>query len=149
MAYTLKQIEDKFNEIITLIESGKSLRQSTESINVNYKTFYEWIDNDEDKSKRYARACETRADKLADEILHIADDSTNDTKVIDKGGNSIEIENTEWVNRSKLRVDSRKWLLSKLAPKKYGDKLDVTTDGDKLPTQFNLIIHEVKKEDES
>ena len=37
----------------------------------------------------------------------------------------LEVENKEWTNRSKLRVDARKWVASKLKPKKYGDKLDV------------------------
>ena len=83
----------------------------------------EWLKEDQEFAMQYARACDIRHEGLADEILDIADDSSRDTKIINKGGEDYEIENTEWVNRSKLRVDSRKWLLSKLAPKKYGDKI--------------------------
>jgi hypothetical protein len=84
---------------------------------------------------------------MADEILEIADDSSNDTKTIHKGGNDIDIENTEWVNRSKLRVDSRKWLLSKMMPKKYGEKLDVTSLGEKLEDKvIEVVVFDSKKD---
>lgn len=147
MKYTKEDIEKLFYEICDMIENGKSLRQAANQKKVNFKTFYEWIDNDKEiKSKHYARACEVRSEKLADEILKIADDSSQDTITITtSSGNEIEAENKEWVNRSKLRVDARKWLLSKLLPKKYGDKLDVTTDGDKLDSGI-LMVEIVRKE---
>lgn len=66
----------------------------------------------------YARAREARADKMAEEILEIADESRYDT-IVDKEGN--ERMDSEYVQRSKLRVDSRKWLASKMFPKRYGD----------------------------
>ena len=61
---------------------------------------------------------------MADEILDIADDGQNDTYVDDEGREKVDFEN---VKRSILRVDTRKWYLSKLAAKRYGDKqqLDV------------------------
>lgn len=58
----------------------------------------------------------------ADEILEIADDGQNDWMEREsKNGEVFEVENHEVLNRSRLRVDARKWLMSKLAPKKYGD----------------------------
>ena len=66
----------------------------------------------------YAHAREARADKLAEDILEIADDSSHDV-IVDEGGN-VKI-NGEFVQRSRLRVDSRKWLASKMFPKKDGD----------------------------
>lgn len=74
---------------------------------------------------QYARAKEEQADLLAEEILDIADDGSNDLMTITKGDVSYEQENKEVTNRSKLRVEARKWLASKLKAKKYGDKLDV------------------------
>ena len=62
-----------------------------------------------------------QADYLADQIIEIADYSEHDTIEAEKG----EMENREWVNRSKLRVEARKWIASKLKPKQYGDKLDI------------------------
>lgn len=94
-------------------------------------TVYSWLKDENHKEflNKYVRAREDQADFLADEILQIADDSSKDTIEHEKFG---EIENKEWVNRSKLRVDARKWVASKLKPKKYGDKMDLTTDGEKL-----------------
>jgi hypothetical protein len=80
-------------------------------------------------SDRYARAREAGAWEMAEEILEIADDGSNDT-TRDKDGN--ERLDTEWIARSKLRVDARKFLLSKLVPRTFGDKLDLTSGGDPL-----------------
>lgn len=68
--------------------------------------------------KSYVQAREIQADYLADEILDISDNNRGDT-ITDSSGNP-RCDN-EWVNRSKLRVDARKWVASKLRPKKYGD----------------------------
>lgn len=95
-------------------------------------TVYNWL-NDESKKEfldMYARAREEQADYLADEILEIADDSKNDTITkVGQGGKEYEAENTEWVNRSKLRVESRKWIAAKLKPRKYGDKMQTELSG--------------------
>lgn len=93
----------------------------------SYSSIWNWL-NDPDKQEfmdLYARAKEDQVEFMADHMLEIADDSTGDTTVTENG----IVENREFVNRSRLRVDTRKWLLSKLKPKKYGDKLDVTSDG--------------------
>jgi transposase len=109
--------------------SSKSLSKICEKLNVNPSTVYRWLKEDEGFRDNYARAREDQADLLADEIIEIADDSSQDTIVTAKGA---EYENTEWTSRSKLRVDARKWVASKLKPKKYGDKLDLTSNNEKL-----------------
>lgn len=73
---------------------------------------------------QYALAKLEQADILAEECLEIADDSTNDV-AYDKDGN--ECCNTEFIARSRLRVDTRKWLAAKLLPRQYGDKTQVET----------------------
>lgn len=73
-----------------------------------------------DFQEMYARAKEDQADFLAEEILDIADDSSQDTTTDQQGNARCD---TEWVQRSKLRVDTRKWIAAKLKPRKYGDKL--------------------------
>lgn len=93
-------------------------------------TVYNWLDTHPDFLDRYTRAKESQADVLAEEIISISDDDSNDTIKTERG----DIPNHEWISRSRLRVDSRKWLAAKLAPKKYGDKLDVTSAGDKIST---------------
>lgn len=72
--------------------------------------------------EQYARAREAQADKLAEDILQIADDGSNDTYKDDDG--NVRTEH-DVIARSRLRVDARKWLAGKMAPKRYGDKLDV------------------------
>ena len=134
MAY---DIENTFKQILLSIEEGNSLRATLKREGMpTSTTFYDWIDNDKEKALHYARACEERADVIFDEIFDIADNTDNDTIFTNKG----EIPNSEWIARSRLRVDARKWALSKMNPKKYGDKLDLTSRGEKMPqvTIFQL-----------
>ena len=101
---------------------GESLRKICESPGFpSESTVRTWaVDDREGFAAQYARAREAQMDALAEEILAIADDTSNDV-IIDDEGN--ERTNHEVVARSRLRVDARKWLMSKIAPKKYGDKV--------------------------
>jgi terminase small subunit-like protein len=76
-----------------------------------------------------ARARELQAELWADEILEIADDGTNDWVERKRCGVDITEFDREHVMRSSLRVDSRKWLLARLLPKKYGDKVQAEHSG--------------------
>lgn len=96
-------------------------------------TVLRWV-GEEDKAAfrdQYARARTVLQEHWAEEILEISDDSTRDTieKTDEDGKVYAEVPNTEWITRSRLRVDSRKWLLSKLAPKKYGEKVTAELTG--------------------
>lgn len=97
-------------------------------------TIFKWLRENKQFSEQYARAKEEAADAMSEDILEIADDASDDVSVIeDEDGNETEKTNHENIQRSKLRVDTRKWIMSKMKPKKYGDKLDLTSGGDKLP----------------
>jgi hypothetical protein len=88
------------------------------------RTVYRWLAINEDFRHQYALAREDQADTLADEIIDIADDSKHDIMIVtNPDGSEREVENREVVNRSRLRVDARKWVASKLKPKKYGDAM--------------------------
>ena len=101
-------------------------------------TIFKWLGEQKTFSDKYARAREAQAEFLADEIIEIADDTSKDTLISDEGN---EYANSEWINRSRLRVDARKWKASKLAPKKYGDKLDISSeDGLGLSVTFTETI---------
>lgn len=102
------------------------------------RTVYYWLRNNPDFLAQYNIAKEESADALIEEMLDIADDGTNDYMTITKGNYEYNVENREVTNRSKLRVDTRKWIASKLKPKKYGEKVDVTSDGKAI--QGNTII---------
>ena len=139
--------EETGNKICEIIaSSNKSLTTISKELNIPYGTIREWIRSNETFSINYARAKEDQADFLAEEILTIADDHTRDIQIIEIApGVKTESVDHEVIQRSKLRVDSRKWLASKLRPKKYGDKMDVTSDGEALSggvtdEQFNLLL---------
>jgi len=113
--------------------SSKSLKTICEQEGMpNAVTVMRWLRVHDEFRNQYARAKEDQADFLAEEMIDIADDGSNDLMTITKGDISYEMENKEVTNRSKLRVETRKWIASKLKPKKYGEKLDLTSDGEKL-----------------
>jgi hypothetical protein len=87
------------------------------------RTVLYWLRDKEEFLRQYTRAKEEQADLLVEEMIDISDDGSNDLMTITKGDESYEVENKEVVNRSKLRVETRKWIASKLKPKKYGDKV--------------------------
>jgi hypothetical protein len=77
-------------------------------------------------TEQYTKARKDLLEYWAEEILDIADDGSNDWIKREKEEGRIEtVVDSEHINRSRLRVDTRKWLLSKLDAKKYGDKLAV------------------------
>ena len=81
---------------------------------------------------------------MADEILDIADSSEGDLYVDDNGDTKID-GNT--VQRARIQIDARKWLMSKMAPKKYGDKIQVGGD-ENNPINVKFDITKVYCEDQ-
>lgn len=86
-----------------------------------------WAEGDEELARAIARARETGFDRIAMDALAIADETWNDTKVSEEGR---EVPNSEWITRSRLRVDTRLKLLAKWDPKRYGDKQLLGSDPD-------------------
>lgn len=72
--------------------------------------------------EQYEHAQAIKAENLADELLAIADDGTNDYMQRTNADNPGWVANGEHIQRSRLRVDTRKWIAAKLLPKKYGDR---------------------------
>jgi len=97
---------------------------------------FRWLAQDDTFREQYARARESQADFLAEEILEIADESTSDTYTDENGNERV---NNEVVARSRLRVDARKWLASKMAPKKYGDKVAIGGADDLPPVALQKV----------
>jgi hypothetical protein len=111
--------QEIFNEICERIAGGESLRKICKDEKMpNITTVWHWLNNDEALDKQYTRAREEQAETLADEIIDISDEKKDDT-YLDKDGN--EVIDHEAIARSRLRVDSRKWIASKLKPKRFGD----------------------------
>lgn len=117
-------------EICTRLAAGESLRAICRDEHMpDASTVLRWLAGSDDRyagfREQYTRARDVQADMLVDEILEISDDGTNDWMERKNGdGEAIGWQlNGEHVQRSRLRVDSRKWFASKVAPKKYGDKV--------------------------
>lgn len=122
MAYSQEEINKTFESILKDIESGMSLRQSLRQPDrPSSQTFYLWLDEDNNKSKQYARACDDRHELIFDEILDIADENNADATIVD---GKVVIDGNI-VQRSRLKIDARKWMLGKMNPKKYGDKSEI------------------------
>lgn len=106
------------------------------------------VEEYKDFSIQYQQAQDDRTEVWAEELNEIADDSDADYIFTDDGK---RITNSEAIARSKLRVDTRKWLLSKLRPKKYGDRVTTEVVGDKdNPLKFDgkiEIVHVIPHND--
>jgi hypothetical protein len=118
--------EDVALTICERLADGQSLRTIGADPDLpSQRTIYRWLAANEEFRQQYARARETQADTLFDEMLDIADNSANDwmARLEEKGG-GFEL-NGDHVRRTQLRLDTRKWMAGKLRPKKYGEKIDV------------------------
>jgi hypothetical protein len=108
------------------IAHGESLRKICSDPDMPAcSTVFKWLIEFKEFSEQYARAREAQCDAFVEQIIEISDDISNDT-IHTEGGDK---PNAEWINRSRLRVDTRKWLMSKMAPKKYGDKIQQEVTG--------------------
>ena len=132
---------EKFNKVIQLIENeGVSLRNALKQTNLSSETFNDIIINEEDKSKQYAYAREKRADVLFEEILKIASEPCKDESVTIHDDGRVVTTKFNNVQDKRLRIDTIKWMLGKMQPKKYGDKLDVTTDGKEIKQTPTIVF---------
>lgn len=124
--YSPADVEKVFDSIIREIEYGCSVREILRREETpSQRTFFKWLNLDDSKVVRYNQAMKLRAHNLFEEILEIADSQDKDV-YIDKDGNERTDHNV--VNRSKLQVDARKWVIGRMDPAKYGDKMDITTN---------------------
>ena len=112
--------QDKADALCSALGSGLSLRKACEAEGMpDPSTVLRWAEQNPEFAQQYAGARARGYQLLADEIIDISDDAEGD--VVDtEHGPKVDAER---VARSKLRVDSRKWMLSKMLPKVYGDKL--------------------------
>ena len=137
---------DVAREIISRIIAGETLRGVCEDEDIPSKdVVYGWLALDQAFSDAYARAREHQVMQWADEIIEIADDSLAD--FIETVGADGEVDrefNTEHVQRSRLRIDARKWVMSKVAPRVFGDKIDVNMTA-KVTAVSGLSDEELEK----
>jgi predicted HTH domain antitoxin len=140
--------EKKFNLIIQDIQNkGIGLNKAAKKHGLNPNTFFNMVEKDSLLLKQYTRALELKADVIAERIIRNSHNRANDFYT-DSEGNVKP--NPVAVQRDRLMLDADKWLLSKIAPKKYGDKLtldgEVKTGNPLTIENINVILNELKEE---
>lgn len=137
-----REIEE---EVLSRLSKGEPLAWICRDLGFHVQTWATWRHSDPDLNIAHGRARDEGFDAIAAETLAIADDSRNDyvQKLGPDGETGGVSFNAENVQRSKLRIETRLKLLAKWDPRRYGDKLDVTTDGQKLQSMtpvFNVTL---------
>ncbi len=119
--------QEIFDKICDRIAEGESLRSVCRDQDMpSTSGVMKWLNKDSngDLVEQYARAMDMRADTMFDELLHIADTPVVGEKTkTDKDGNT-ETHAADMIEHRRLQVDARKWVLARMKPKKYGDKLE-------------------------
>ena len=136
--------QEIFDEICERISDGESLRDICQDEGMpNKSSVFRWLSKKDAGELRdqYARARECQADVIFDEVLSIADDARNDWMERRGEEDAGWVANGEHIQRSRLRIDARKWMAGKLRPKVYGDKIDLTHGNpDGSPITFQTVI---------
>lgn len=116
------------------LADGESLRSiCADEAMPSKATVFRWLGKHKAFQDQYARAREEQAEALADDLVDIADEQCTMVRAVKHGttdddgeGNTEVIFDATAVARNRLRIDARKWVASKLKPKKYGERLDST-----------------------
>jgi hypothetical protein len=141
MARPTKYTKKLSDEICAELAQGVSMR--TICLSESYpsrQTLFTWMRTHEEFLDQYTRAKQESADALTDEMLDIADNASNDWMEVNDKDNVGYRANGDHIQRSRLRIETRKWLSSKLKPKKYGDKTIISGDTE---NPLTLAIQEI------
>lgn len=124
--------EELAAHICTELAAGRSLRDVCKSDDMPAEsTVRAWAVEDRNGfSAQYTKAREIGYQSMADELLEIADDGRNDWMERRGEEDAGWQANGEHIQRSRLRVDTRKWMLSKVLPKVYGDRQEINHSGE-------------------
>lgn len=117
--------------ILDGLSSGRSLKSICRDDGMPSRpSVVRWLRAVPEFRAKYELARDEGLDVLGEELIEIADDGSNDwmERENDNGSKTLVV-NTDHIQRSRLRVDARKWYLSKLAPKRYGDRSAVELSG--------------------
>lgn len=120
-------------EVCRLLGEGQTLREICRREEMpSASTVREWVVDDRDGfAERYARARRLQAEYWADEIVEVAEDGRNDWTLRQrKDGDPEPVLDREHVQRSALRVDTKKWLLAKLHPESWGERVHQVLTGE-------------------
>ena len=115
--------DELFDEICERMVNGESVRSICQDDHMPaISTLMKILRTNPNRTSQYALAMQMRADAMFEEVLNIADDGSNDFMLKNADDPTSFALNGEHVQRSRLRVDTRKWALGRMNPKKYGEK---------------------------
>ena len=115
-----KELADRICELVATSTLGTNKLCKLYEWMPSTDTIYKWRYRHSEFADKYALAKAKQAELMAEQLIDIADEGINDTYVDDNGKLQVD---TDVIARSRLRVDTRKWYASKLAPKIYGDQI--------------------------
>lgn len=135
-----------FDAICEAVAKGTLTQVACADNEISVPSFHRWLDEmGPDWKELYARARVQQCHAFAEQTIAIADGSDvesqqrltamiEEIEEVDENDKEHVIRSLQHaaVQRDKLRLDARKWFTSKIAPKIYGDKLDVTSGGEKI-----------------
>jgi hypothetical protein len=127
-------------QILELISTTTMPRHEVaKAVGISLGCLQLWLSQDKEFYAAYLLAKEDQAELIVDEIMQISDDGSNDSYVDEHGNRRTD---QDVLGRSKLRVDSRKWLAARLAPKRYGDKqiVDMNVKNDPTIEEVNAQL---------
>lgn len=111
-----------------LLEGESLTHICTDSTLPNKPCILKWLRDFPEFATQYAHAREMQMELMATEIIDISEEEPMMTITFGENGSKECIDNAG-IQRNRLRVDTRKWLMSKLAPKKYGEKVQQEVTG--------------------
>lgn len=120
---------EQFNDVLDLVKTTTdNFNKICKTVGISSHGFYEYVNSSEEHELKYAQARARQLEHLSDQIQELDQqciDLTLDKSIDPKSKNAM-------VQAYRLKIDNLKWLLSKLMPKKYGDKIDVTSNGESI-----------------
>lgn len=122
-----KRTPEVVEEVLRRLSDGEPLRHILRSDPKfpERSVWGDWCRADPELQARHNTARDEGFDAIATDCLDIADETSRDTKTVTTEGGSREVQDTEWISRSKLRIETRLKLLAKWDPRRYGEKLAI------------------------
>lgn len=133
--------KDLFDNIINSLRvSDKSIINICKDLNSNHESFYQYLRSNKEALEIYAQAKIDQSEFLFDKIHDLEEEMLKEVRdIVDpKRCNSLQ---AAW----KVKIDNLKWILSKLLPMKFGDRLDLTTGGKDLPGTISVSFVDNKE----
>lgn len=132
--------EEKEQIVISIcdkvIEDKISFNKAVQESEITLVCFYKWIAKDKELQTVYNYAREVRSDVLFEEIIEIADNTEEGVTIETDDHGRTKEKKGDMTQHRRLKIDSRKWVVAKMQPKKYGDKSEVdhkSSDGSMTP----------------